>query len=244
VAIAIAVLAVTLLGRHHATATPAARGLSSLTQLERNPEVEQLLDHFAILRRPQTVADRSWPAGQRPTVATQQVIPTFTRLATTIDGQRIFLFVDGPDRRTPPGRSPDHRYTMFVALIEAHNYFAADAPYSANLGDYTIIPVPFGSLPGSGGRSGQSVSISIVPDGIAKVRWAYRCSPSRVSACNGRRTETIYPPLQGNIAIAKTPRLGPVPAVTWYSSGGKAVVIYRQHEPGKRNPKPFPGVRP
>ncbi len=243
VTIAVAVLALALLGRHHPTTTPAARGPSGLARLERNPEIKQLLDHFAILRRPQTAADRSWAAGQRSNPkAGGQVIPSLTRLATTIDGKRIFLTVDRDSRPARPGsRSAQYAYVLTVALVAGRNN-VSEAPYDPNVGDYTIMPVPLGLRFGS--LSGPSVAVSIVPDGITKVRWVFRCSPARAAPCGGRRTEIVNPPLHGNIAAAVRSDVSAPPTVTWYGSSGKAVVVYRQHEPGTPNPKPFPGVRP
>jgi hypothetical protein len=245
VAIAIAVLALALLAHHRATPTPAAQGPLSLTQAERSPKVKQLLDHFAVLRRPQTATDRSWAAGQRSNPRSlQQVIPSLTRLATTIDGKRIFLTIDRDSRLARPGsRSAQHAYVLTVALV-ARNNNISEAPYNPNVGDYTIIPAPLQLLSGPSGLSGPSVSVSVIPDGIAKVRWVFRCSPARVAPCGGRRIEIVNPPLHGNVAAAVTSGLSPVPAVTWYDSSGKAVLVYRQHEPGKRNPQPFPGIRP
>jgi hypothetical protein len=244
VAVAIAVLAFALLGhRHHAPTTPAAHGPSGLAQLERNPEIKQLLEHFAILRRTQTVADRSWTAGQRSNPkAGGVVIPSLTRLATTIAGKRIFLTVERDARPARPGsRLAQHAYVLNVALVAGHDN-VSEAPYDRNVGDYTIYPVPLGLRFDS--LSGPSVLTSIVPDGIAKVRWVFRCSPARVTACGGRRTEIINPPLHENVAAAEAPAPTSLPAVTWYGASGKPVLVYTEQEPGKRNRKPFPGIRP
>lgn len=238
VSFAIAAAALTLLDHPQATPIGAGHGSSSEV-VRRNPLVKQLVDHFAILRRAQTAADRSWAAGQRSKPKSPvQVIPGLTRLAQTVDGKRIFLTIDRLQLAHRRSQRAHHTYSLTVSLVTAHNVF--DAPFNPDVGDYTIIPVPLGPI----SLSGPTTLVSIVPDGIEKVRWVFRCRPAHLAPCHGRQTEIDYPRLRGNIAAAPANSLSPVPAVTWYGPRGKTVVAYNQHEPGKQHPKPFPGIRP
>jgi hypothetical protein len=249
VAIATAALSLVLLGRHHETPTPATQGPSSLAQLERNPAIRQAIDHFAVLRRPQTAADRSWAAGQRSNPQSlQQVIPTLTRLARTIDGKRIFLTIDRVSRLAGrPGGPAQHAYVLTVALVDGHdNVF--EAPYNPNVGDYTIVPGPL--------APNSSLSVSVIPDGVSKVRWVYRCppagtesivgpAPGHAASCSSMpgRT-TIYPPIRGNVAAADVPISKTPATVTWYDRTGNAILVWNRSKRSEQHPKPFPGVQP
>ena len=72
------------------------------------------------------------------------MIPSLTRLATTIDGKRIFLTVERDSRPARPGsRSAQHAYVLNVALVAGHDN-VSEAPYDPNVGDYTVDPVPLG----------------------------------------------------------------------------------------------------
>lgn len=221
------------------------------TQLERIPQIRQLLDHFAVLRRPQTAADRSWAPGQRSNPKTlRQVIPSLTRLATTIDGKRIFLTVERV-LLARPGHPARHGYFMVMQFVGPYGS-SSGAPYDQNVGDYTITPLPFAT-----GPTGPSPSISIVPDGITRVRWVLQCPrpgtsvivgppPGHAATCTGPRSETVYPALHDNIAAANVPNdmARAAATVTWYDATGKAVLVWSQSNRREQNLKPFPGVQP
>jgi hypothetical protein len=105
VALAIAGFAVVLVRHHQPTGTqsPAAQqshnhhGHGPLpTPINGVPTLNQLLNHFAVLRRQQTPADRSWKqASGSASPPFQRLLPRLTRLAATAtNGDRVFLTVE------------------------------------------------------------------------------------------------------------------------------------------------------
>jgi hypothetical protein len=249
VAVAVAGLALALLSSTSHRQESLGRGIPSLSDA---PTLRRLVDHFAVLRRPQTSADRSWAGASHASGLSAELVPSLTRLAaTTRGGVRIFLTVD---RQLQPA---DHRaasavYSMSVSavyrpgtcprigVVRQHGgrVCVFSAPWGPNVGDYTIVPSPLGP------ESGASTFVSIVPDGVVRVRWVFRCPAGRFARCHGLRTDTVAPPVHGNVAAAFLPSIYPIPAVTWFDSAGRRVVVYNQHEPGKNHPVPFPGLKP
>lgn len=234
VALAVAVLAVSLGGRHQ-SGGDVPRGDTPAMTVEQSAEIRLLLAHFAVLRRPQTSADRAWPAGQGAAPLPGTVIPSLTRLARTIDGNRIFLYVNRATRGSKARHLPPEPAALLLGLVDRHNGLASNAVWGPRW-DYTITPSPLGPLRRN---NSPEMSVSIVPDGIARIRWVLRCA-----ACGTTHTRTIYPTIEGNVAIAPTPARPIALRVTWFAANGRAVVVYNRSNPTQRHPEPFPGARP
>jgi hypothetical protein len=229
VAVAVAVLAVVLLGHRG----PAVRGgpVTTASELSRDdlvprsrPTLGWLLPHFEVLRRPQTAGDLVSQVQVR--VYGGGVISSLTRVARTLPGgARVILTVS---RQGGGGR-------VVLLLWVVRGGQIGGEPYDADVG-YTVSP---GSLAWNG-RS--EVWASLVPDGVARVRWVF---PRQ----NGVRTH-VYPrplvidvPVQGNVAAAEVERSATwEPAVvTWYDRAGRVLATFRERDPNQVLP-PFPGL--
>ena len=254
-------------GSHRRVPRPRAKAASlapQATQPVTNavPTLGQLLAHFAVLRRPQTAADRSWGEGDigpywRP-------LTGLTRLAaTSSNGDRVFLTVDqfrGPAPHGHVAAVPKvGSSSMSVSVVDKQGNDSSSAPYDADVG-YTIFPVPLGvPLPLSPrlrrahrpAIRGASIWTSVVPDGVTRVRWVFTCPaqlPSRCDGFHGPLTGDL--PTQENVVAA---RIAPTSVcapycratnVTWYDASGKPVASYNNREPNNQPLAPFPNSRP
>jgi hypothetical protein len=201
------------------------------------PTPSQLLANFAVLRRPQTAADRSWRPP--PPASYARSLPSLTRLAGTLpDGTRIFLTVQ---RYTGPGWPsvyPVGSYELDINIVPAtgHN------TYSTNFGpnvNYTVFPLS--STParilvrhGSDGPTAPAWA-SIIPDGVSSVRWTFECQAARCA----QRQVTVTVGVHENVAAASIPATepkhgsSPAPsrpwqptATAWYGRGGRVLATY------------------
>ena len=217
VTIAIVGLALGLLRHSHQT-----RGASQIKPLSPSPQtppqrhtsLDQLLARFAVLRRPQTQADRSWvPSGQAGSARHYaRVISRYTRLATTLsDGERLFLTVE-QTQVEQNGQAPGS-YLLNLWVVKNGRIVGGES-YSPDVGDYTSTPGPLAWL------DHRETWSSIMPDGVTSVRWIF---PRE----NGLRTH-IYPraltvdvPVVGNVAATRVAR-----SATWDPA---VVILYGAH---------------
>lgn len=197
------------------------------------PTLQQLRENFAVLRRPQTAADRSWrPACDCGQAARQ--LTGLTRLAATLPGgYRIFLdveqFILGGQLNMAAGS-----YVLNLDIVNRKGN-SSGAAFGPNVG-YTIFTVPSGG-PGSfrGHMHGSQVFASIVPDGVATVSWTFGCPRFRASAraCVGLGTRTFTVPVANNVAARQLPGGGNCPPcgpgqVVWRASDGRVVASFPQ----------------
>jgi len=224
---AVVVLAVALVGHAHNAARrtpPSSRHPSTGPATAAVPTLQQLLANFAVLRRPQTAADRSWQPDPDPAARS---LPPATRLARTLPGgNRVFVRLEkltAPE----PGR-PAGTYSMILWVVDRRGD-SGSANFGHNVG-YTISPMEF---PAPGHQTGNKPTwTSLVPNGLARVSWTFACS-AKSSPCLGRNQITLQVPVRGNIASASAPRTGgcigtslscrPPATVTWYAPGGRIV---------------------
>lgn len=270
VALAIAGFTVVLVGQHHnVPSRPAPTPVRPRFVAPYDLTLKQLLDHFAVLRRPQTAADRSWRGGDQRGGPFSVKLTGLTRLAQTLSsGERAFLTVD-QIRRTIPGTAnpPVGSVLMTVELVDKQGN-SSGALYSRQVGDFTIFPSRLGSRPprprraGRGQipprlflrRGGPAVWTSAVPDGVSRVRWTFACVSGRFSRCNGFRGPlAVDLPVHENVVAARIAAtdnctfFGCRPTiVTWYDAAGRQIATYNQRTalgPGPQ-PAPFPGANP
>lgn len=187
---------------------------SPQTPPQRHTSLDQLLARFAVLRRPQTQADRSWvPSGQAGSARHYaRVISRYTRLATTLsDGERLFLTVE-QTQVEQNGQAPGS-YLLNLWVVKNGRIVGGES-YSPDVGDYTSTPGPLAWL------DHRETWSSIMPDGVTSVRWIF---PRE----NGLRTH-IYPraltvdvPVVGNVAATRVAR-----SATWDPA---VVILYGAH---------------
>jgi len=139
------------------------------------PTLSQLLANFAVLRRRQTAADRSWrppPAGSYA-----RSLPRLTRLARALpNGPRIFLTVE---RYTGPGWPsvyPLGSYELDVHIVYASHEYDVSTNFGPNV-QYTVFPLS-SVPPGPPVRHEWAPTIptwaSIIPNGVSRVRCTFR----------------------------------------------------------------------
>jgi hypothetical protein len=237
IAIAVAVGAIVLLG-HPRHASPGLTGSVS----ER-----QLVAQYAVLRRPQTAADRAAglgplarlnrpgrsesytqsPSGKitnRQTTIVQRPahyaeIPMLTRVIAR-DGATVTLFVV---RATP--NPAFHRPVPRAAEYSLHGYFllaSVPGPRS-RLGLVAPLPSRQPATP-TALRALSDKVVSVVPDGVARVRWTW---PRQFNPDTFRYEPslTVEATARDNVAIATAARMryiAPLTA-TWYATDGTVI---------------------
>ncbi len=244
VSLAVAVFALALLGHGHRIAkTPA----TSPTAAHPVPTLPQLLANFAVLRRPQTAADRSW----QPTCICgrgSRELPKLTRLAATLsDGDRVFLTVArfrvGGQLNQAAGT-----YALSVGVVNRHGD-ATGTNFGPNV-DYTVFP--FSSpQPRHVQASAPALTwVSIIPDGVTHLRWTFACDPALLpTRCTDRRPVIVDLPVDNNVAAARVaatgecdPRGGicrPPAVVTWYGAGAQVVASFSRTAKSNLTAPPF-----
>jgi hypothetical protein len=201
------------------------------------PSLQQLLANFAILRRHQTVMDRSWkpPCDCGTTVQVRNL----TRLAATLtNGYRVFLDVK---RATRSGSqfSPGS-YLLGLNLVNRSGdssgvEFGSDTQYS-------VYPISTGRMASRGSPlyapRGNQVLAGIVPDGVAAVRWTLnvRC-PKLASShgvhCPATRSQTLTVPVLNNVAarilpgVDSDPFYANITNITWLGRGGRVITAFK-----------------
>jgi hypothetical protein len=198
--------------------------------------LSQLLANFAVLRRHQAAADRSWkpPCDCGTTVQ----IRNLTRLAKTLpNGYRVFLDVK---RATNSGSqfSPGS-YLLGLNLV-SRSGDASSVAFGSNT-QYSIYPISTGRMAWRGSplyapHASQAFA-SIVPDGVAAVRWTInvRC-PKLASShgvhCPATRSQTYTVPVVNNVAARLLPGVDSDPfyagifKITWLGPGGRVITAF------------------
>jgi hypothetical protein len=217
--VVIAVLVVTSIGSN-APQRSASTGTSS---------EKAIIARLAVLRRPQTAADRLTRRALRQLQVGQHltIVPDLTRLVATVH------VAAAP--QAPPVK-------VYLAVVQrAHAAYTVTTlraierfEFFAQSGRTLVAP---GVAVATGGRGtaavgspgdvvGESeVFASVVPDGVARVKWVF-------SGYNGLRARpgpviTVYPRIENNVALA-SPRdvEGYLATATWYGSNGRVIASF------------------
>lgn len=207
IGVALAVVAVAVLAlRHRAPAPqqPAPPTASGLAALEAK---------FAVLRRPQTVAEAAY-ARRFPG---SSVIRKLTRLATTVPTAagpvRVYLLVF----RLPHARAP---FLVAGAIDSRGQPQGGSGEVTAS----ALMPGTVGAgarVPGLGRDPNRGVAVSVVPDGVVRVKWIFTGAAYGVL---DPRPVTVYPTVRGNVAVAPVvPGQGPLERAVWYAAGGTVI---------------------
>ena len=188
-----------------------------------------LVARLAVLRRPQTAADRlpallSAELGAAPNGLLPfrfAMIPSLTRIATTVNvgagplaSVDIYVVVG-----RPAGYSADIVTTLAVGGRPGHHQLGipevVDEQTALAAGGLTI-----GAVGSAGSRDGtRGVNAGVVPDGVSRVKWVFRVA--------GGRSVTVYPKVENNVAVARAAGLG-VSSATWYGSDGRVITSYNE----------------
>lgn len=226
VAIAVAALAAVLVGHSRPRAQPAAAG--------RVPAAARgLVSMLAVLRRPQTEADRTLPTSvlASQTGGGWAVVPSLTRLVATVPSAserltgralpkvRLYLIVTTPK----PARGTGGRPAPSPGALVSMAWVSRQGPAVG----FGVSPgIPAGRLNGASTlRLAAGYNLEIVPDGVTRVRWRFF-------------EGTVYPTVQQNVALAPSTRLKNVrgggqlgtvferkylEGVTWYGPQGQVL---------------------
>ena len=217
-AIAVVVVALVAL-KHRPPSRPASSAGSSIAALEAK---------LAVLRRPQTRADRTYPAPvhTRPGARTPfGVIPKLTRLAATVSTPatgplRVYLLV----RPIPKGRTSaaGGTYGVNVGVVSAHGEIQGGSQFVTAKTLATPNVVGSGlSVPREGTDPNRGVSVGVVPDGVTRVRWVF--TGAGIGVLHPHPV-TIYPQVRNNVAVAAAaPGEGPLARATWYGADGRMI---------------------
>lgn len=166
---------------------------------------------LAVLRRPQTAADRTYSRYIR---ASGSVIAKLARLATTVDTAggraRVYLLV-----------RQRSRFAGLIAVDPDGQVAGETGPVTAA----TLEPNAVGAsgliVRGIGIERNRGVSVGIVPDGVTRVKWTFTGADYGVLH---PRPVTVYPEVRGNVAVAPIrPDQGPLASAVWYGAGGRMV---------------------
>jgi Anti-sigma-K factor rskA len=223
VALAVGGLAFALLGNHQHAAKPSS-GASpqALPDVQSAATLNQLLDSFAVLRRPQTKADRSLSRATRELLDLYerrggQVLPSLTRRVATLgNGDPVLLIVERS--RFIRNNRLVRRYSLSFLLAMPHGAERVKAGY------FPVLLRP-------------GVWATVVPDGVAKVKWnmssSSGCKATHPRRCAGVSSFSVDLAVRGNVAVVRPPVvIGCAPAecstvktsqVSWYDTSGNEI---------------------
>jgi hypothetical protein len=210
------------------------------------PTLQQLLANFSILRRHQTAADRSWkpPCDCGTTVQVRNL----TRLATTLDGYRVFLDV----KRSISSGS---QYSPGTYLLGLNLVSRSGESGSVEFGSdtqYSIYPLSTGRMASRGSPlfapHGNQAFASVVPDGVAAVRWTVNIRCPKLASSHGAHcptpgTQTVNVPVVNNIAARTLPGVDSdrfyanISKITWLGRNGRVITAFNGY--GNLEAPPF-----
>jgi hypothetical protein len=180
------------------------------------PSAQALIARLAILRRPQTAADVVPPVHPLRGEQSGRIIAGLSRLVATESGTRLFLVVTTPAGGSPPLWSPRLGDQVAIVAVTAHgsreswSFPAVDLSNSDQVLEAGVRAAP-------GPVAASAYNVSIVPDGVARVHWAFD-TPS------GKPGRVVDVPVANNVAIsALQPSAGLLGRATWYAPDGSVV---------------------
>jgi hypothetical protein len=238
-AVAIAITVTALVFVHHRAAKQASGpSTTHLAGGKRVTALAPLVSSFAVLRRPQTAADRAVRI-VCPHPCREDLVPGLTRLARTLpDGSRIFLSVWRV--RIGGGAAPGGR------LGEPAGGYVVDGLVVPKGREAILSPGGLGQIPvvSGGMESGMPSAVvgprsaplwtGVVPDGVSTVRWTFSCvQPRRTEACpraTGTSLTTATVSVLDNVAAARigATRNGAVGAISavWLDPAGRGLADF------------------
>jgi hypothetical protein len=204
---------------HAVTASHVQPDLSA--QWRVGPTLSDLRANFAVLRRPATAADQSAVATFRYAIGVgrqmRMVSPEEVRPLGRVDGARAYLLVDPLFRHRTTGPVVAHMMSLAIG----------GTGFAWGPENYLIFPTMVAQSGELGPSSGPSTYVSVVPDGVQRVKWRFAC-PSGVSGakCQLPAQRVVVLPVHNNLVSLQmnTPTSwspsGNVATVTWYGADG------------------------
>jgi hypothetical protein len=208
VAMLVVVGALVLVGHRNHEPQPAA-GVPAGTH--------SLLSELAVLRRPQTPADRRAPAS---VTRGPGVVHELTRLATTVKvpraGEiRAYVVV----RRLGANSSVfGTKHGSVPGVVVATTVSPTGQTAAIGTGWARSLARPFVV------RQANGLDGSIVPDGVARAKWVFADAGP---ASELHQLITVYPTVRNNLALAPIARhQGLLSSITWYGAGGQVIQTF------------------
>lgn len=174
-----------------------------------------LMARFAVLRRPQTAADRAYPTSLLAPLTGRDlrglhltIVPSLIRVAPAPRGVRVVLFVARTTSDRPLVGSRITRSALGYHL-EAIAFVSARGRARGAL---------MGGLP----STINGIEVGVVPDGIARVRWTFR-RESTAAAGTASQPPSVSAKVHENVAAAPALRVGPPTSATWYDARNRVV---------------------
>lgn len=179
---------------------------------------DALIGKLAVLRRPQTTADRL-PASVRRAAAQRgggAVIPSLSRLVAITPHARLFLVVRRPAGGTAPFWSPSLGDQISIVSVVGVDTAETPPVPAADLDNATEV-MPSAGDRGFATTSPGSLFVAILPDGVARARWTFADQHF-----HPRRGIDIKP--VNNVAyVPFTYRTSVLLRTTWYRSDGSVI---------------------
>jgi hypothetical protein len=182
---------------------------------------KSLIARLAVLRRPQTAAD-VLPARPKLVHLHGTIIPSLTRLVDSPPGARLYLVVSTPDREQTALWDPKLGDQVSIVTLTAHNATDSQPLPAAGLSDAHQV-FPGGRLPaGPVARSHQlrgsaAYEVSVIPDGVARVRWTFLSAP-------GKPPHSVKARVGNNVAYAPYGPAGGIPLSGRWSAADGTVI--------------------
>ena len=211
VTVLVAVVAVLVVGHH----TPASESGGDVPAGARS--LGSLVSELAILRRPQTIADRHAPAS---VTSGPEVVHNLTRLAATVsapgaEAVRVYLVVRMLGGN---GSASGATHGSVAAVVTATIVSATGRVGVVGNGWAGSLTRPVGVSQANG------LDASIVPDGVARVKWVFAQAGA---ASEVHQLITVYPTVRNNVALAPVARhQGLLASVTWYDANGHVIQTF------------------
>jgi len=208
--VAVMLAAAVVLGGRAAPARSAARPAA------RDASVQALIGRLAVLRRPQTPADVVPTAHLLPPRRGGRIIPSLSRLVATEPDTRLFLVVTTPAGGSPPLWSPRLGDQVAIVAVTSRGSRESVGFPAADLANANQV-LEAGVFAPSRPVADSLYNVSIVPDGIARVRWGFYTP-------RGKPGPVIDLPVTNNVAVSPLRRsTGVLGRATWYAPDGSVV---------------------
>lgn len=186
------------------------------------PGAHRLASELAVLRRAQTAQDRL--SARVAQTLPRTIIPSLTRLVATgsagrAGGLRVYLVVLAIGRCGNPSPGSGRRVSLITVTASRPEDAVQSMTFSAaELQRFAIIPVGSGEYYSGAPR----VLSSVIPDGVARVKWMFKRVPHPGGAKHPR-VVTVYPKVRDNVAVSRVATWETQSSATLYFADGRVL---------------------